>query len=212
MLLHSYVCRHMRALIALVVLLVGISVCGGNRLTLDFKEHTDNIEFEGMLALADASQVIVTIKSDSISAKYFQVFMVTSHNGEATTQSIGFMPVLGDSTRICFTAMSKDSATAIFSIAPKVCGRQIVSTPTSRHMLIGCDFKREYAETDTIPLVGYSTGIPKHFDLGNGEIIEGWDICSVRYSGVDPAMWGRHFGFSDYVYFEAVAVKDISYF
>lgn len=84
--------------------------------------------------------------------------------------------------------------------------------PTAHHMLIGCNFKKEYAKTDTIPLVGYSTGIPKRFDLGNGEITEGWDICGVRYSGINPAMWGQHFGFTDYVYFEAVAVKELRYF
>lgn len=199
----------MRTLFLLIISVLGLSSFAGSRITLDFKEHTDNPELEGLMRLLDASQVTVTLHADSLSGKFYELWMVTSHNGVESRSLMGYKPIADDSTEIVISAMPKDSMTAIFSPAPSIGFRQIVSIPTDYHLLIGCDYDMEYAETDTIPLAGYSTGIHSKLDLGNGEIADRWDICGVRFSKVNPSQWHSRYGFTDYVYFEAVVVKEL---
>ena len=84
-----------------------------------------------------------------------------------------------------------------------------VSLPTANHMLIGCDFKWILNENDTIPLVSYATGIPMKYDLGNGEAVDSFYICGLRFSKIHPFKWKEEYNLSDYLYFEAIPVKEM---
>lgn len=201
----------MRTLFLLIISVLGLSSFAGSRITLDFTEYPDNPELEGLMRLLDATQVTATLHADSLSGKYYELWMVTSHNGAESSSMIGYKPITDDSTKIVISAMPKDSMTVIFSTAPYIGALQTVSTPTENHLLIGCEYGMEYTETDTIPLAGYSTGIPIKYDLGNGIVSDAWYICGVRYSKVNPSQWYSRYGFTDYVYFEAVVVKEPDY-
>lgn len=133
----------MRTLFLLIISVLGLSSFAGSRITLDFKEHTDNPELEGLMRLLDATQVTATLHADSLSGKYYELWMVTSHNGAESRRMIGYKPITDDSTKIVISAMPKDSMTVIFSTAPYIGALQTVSTPTENHLLIGCEYGME---------------------------------------------------------------------
>ncbi|MDE6697456.1 MAG: hypothetical protein K2K25_11300, partial [Muribaculaceae bacterium] len=178
-------------------------------ITVNFKEHAENPEVAGILKALDASQVTATLYADSLKAKYYEIWMVECSGNENKRTKIGYKLIESDSTSITFTAIPKDSINVSFSFLPISSGipRMTASIATDNHFLIGCDYGWEFNKNDTIPLVGYSDGIHKKFDFGNGQILEGFDICGLRFSKVKPLHWKEEYGLSDYIYFEAIPTK-----
>ena len=118
----------------------------------------------------DASQVTAMLYADSLDATYYEIWMVECSESENKRKKIGYIPILSDSVKVTFTAVTKDSLNADISIMHINAGRPRVnvSLSTSDHLLIGCDFEWNFNENDTIPLVSYATGLPMKYDLGNG--------------------------------------------
>ncbi len=181
--------------------------------SVSFQEHIENEEIAGLLKLLDASQVTATLYSDSLDAKYYEIWMVERIGNESKRTKLGYKEIEPDSTKITFTAVAKDSLNAIISLVHINAGnpRVNIKIPTANHMLIGCDYEWKFEENDTIPLVSYATGIPQKFDLGNGNIIEGFYICGLRFSKVSPYKWKDEYHLSDYLYFEAIPVKEMNF-
>lgn len=181
--------------------------------TVKFKEYTENTEIASILSLLDASQVKATLYADSIDASYYEIWMVEQSDNDSKRTKIGYKLIEPDSTQIIFTSLPKDSLNAVFSLSRLSSGapRVTASIVTANHLLIGCDYEWEFSKNDTIPLVVYSTGIHRKYDLGNGQILDGFDICGLRYSKVRPSNWKEEYGLSDYLYFEAIPVKEIYY-
>ncbi len=182
-------------------------------ISVSFKEHIENEEIAGILTLLDASQVTATLYSDSLDAKYYEIWMVERTGGECKRTKLGYKNIEQDSTKITFTAVAKDSLNAIISLVHISAGnpRVNIKIPTANRMLIGCDYEWTFEENDTIPLVGYATGIPQKFDLGNGSTFEGFYICGLRFSKVSPYKWKEEYDLSDYLYFEAIPVKEMNF-
>ncbi len=181
--------------------------------SVSFKEHIENEEIACLLQLLDASQVTATLYSDSLDAKYYEIWMVERIGKESKRTKLGYKEIEPDSTKITFTAAAKDSLNAIISLFHINPGKRRVNIkiPTTNHLLIGCDYEWKFEENDTIPLVGYSTGIPQKFDMGNGNIIEAFYICGLRFSKVSPYKWKDEYDLSDYIYFEAIPVKEMKF-
>lgn len=178
---------------------------------VSFEETPDDIRLRGLLGLLDVSQVTATIHADSTDAKYYEIWMVNCRGDERKRRLMGFSFITPDSTNICFSAQPKDSSTLYLHIAPGVGPRYEVDVPTFNRLLVACDYDWEFNDRDTIPLMGYTTGIPGKVKAGNGEVFESWDICGIRYSKKNPSEWHRLYGIGDYLYFEAVPVKEMDF-
>ena len=184
-----------------------------NPITVKFQESPESLEVAGILRLLDASQVTATLYADSLDAKYYAIWMVEHNDGNVNRKRIGYSFISPDSTKVAFTAVAKDSLNADMSILPINGGtpRVNVSLPTAGHILIGCDYEWSFNESDTIPLVGYATGIPMKYTLGNGEVVDAFYVCGLRFSKIDPSRWKEEYNLSDYLYFEAIPVKEMSF-
>lgn len=184
-----------------------------NPITVKFQETPESLEVAGILRLLDASQVIATLYADSLDAKYYAIWMVEHRDGNVNRTRIGYSFISPDSTKVAFTAVARDSLNADISILPINGGtpRVNVSLPTAGHMLIGCDYEWSFNESDTIPLVGYATGIPMKYTLGNGEVVDAFYVCGLRFSKIHPSRWKEEYNLSDYLYFEAIPVKEMSF-
>lgn len=182
-------------------------------ITVKFQESPENAEIAGILGILDASQVTATFYAESLDAQYYEIWMVERRSSCHKRTKIGYKKIESDSTKLTFTAVAKDSLNAIISIVHLSTGspRVNVAIPTADHQLIGCDFEWRFNENDTIPLVGYSTGIPQKFKLGNGQIYDGFHICGIRFSKINPYNWKEKYDLPDYLYFEAIPVKEINY-
>lgn len=185
-----------------------LSVFAIEPISVNFQEHSENDEIAGILSALDASQVAVTLYADSSEVKNYEIWMVERCGSDLNRRKIGYKQMKPDSTKITFTAIPKDSLNVDFSFI-RLSGipRIKVTVPAVNHLLIGCDYKWKFSENDTIPLVAYATGIVKKFDFGNGQILDGFDICGLRFSKVKPYDWKEKYGLDDYIYFEAVPVK-----
>ena len=200
--------------------LLTICICGclsmfsqTDTITLNFQEHSENPEIAGILKALDASQVTATLYADSLKAKYYEIWMVECSGRENKRTKIGYKRIEPDSTKITFTAVPKDSMNVAFSFMRLSAGIQRItaSVVTDNHILIGCDYGWNFNKNDTIPLVGYSDGIHHKVNLGNGQILDGLDICGLRFSKIQPSKWKEEYNLSDYVYFEAIPVKEMSF-
>lgn len=201
--------------ILLVVSALFLSVLAVKPITVKYQEYSENAEIAGILRVLDASQVTATIyaDTDSLTAKYYEIWMVERNSSETKRTKVGYQIIEPDSTKLTITAIARDSLNAVISFVGLTTGspRVQVSVPTENHLLVGCDFEWMFSNNDTIPLVGYATGIPVKYDLGNGKFLEGFNICGIRYSKVRPFNWREEYGLPDYLYFEAVPVKEINY-
>jgi len=182
-------------------------------ITVKFKEFTESAEVAGILSVMDVSQVTAKLFADSLDAKFYEIWMVERKGSETKRTKLGYKGIEPDSTKITFTAIAKDSLNAVVSIVRLNAGspRVEVSVPTANHLLIGCDYDWKFTENDTIPLVGYATGIPTKYDLGNGKIFDAFYICGIRFSKVQPYNWKDEYDLSDYLYFEAIPVKEMNF-
>lgn len=52
--------------------------------------------------------------------------------------------------------------------------------------------------------------IHRKYDFGNGQILDGFDICGLRFSKVKPYDWQEEYSLQDYIYFEAIPIKEKS--
>ena len=177
-------------------------------ITVKFKEYSDNPEITGLLGILDAYQVTVTLYADSLEAKYYSLWLVTCQGDEFRRKLLGYYPIMPDSTKITITSMNRDSLNAVIHVGD-ICGyypRHQVSIPTEGRLLIACNYDWNFGENDTIPLMGYSQGIHKKFKMG-----EGFDICGLRFSKLNPLKWKEKFNLSDYLYLEAIPVKEMNF-
>lgn len=181
-------------------------------ITVKLKESSDNSEVRGILGALGAYQVTSTIYADSLDAKYYSLWMVVCKGEESQRKLMGYYPVQTDSTVIMLTAFPKDSTNVVI-YADRINGvpRRLVNTPTEGRLLIGCDYRWEFGENDTIPLMGYSSGIHSKVNLGNGIVADRFDICGLRFSMVRPSLWREKYGLSDYLYFEVIPVKKMNF-
>ena len=180
-------------------------------ITVKFKERTDNVEVAGILGVLDAYQVTTTLYADSIDAEFYAIWMVKCKGDEKERTLIGYNYIAPDSTTFSITTMPIDSLNLAVYVSHCSSLRRIVAIPTSNRLLVSCNFEWDFSPTDTIPLVAYTTGIPKKYDLGNGNEIESWDICGLRYSKVPPLEWQKKYDLPDYIYFEAIPTKEPTY-
>ncbi len=177
-----------------------------NPITVNSKEFSNNPEIEGILGVLGANQTTATIFADSIEAKYYAIWMIVCNDEETYRQHVTDVPVRPDSTQIVITCMPKDStAVAVYVNGPGF--NHIVNLHTSNHLLVGCKFGWTFNESDTIPLMAYTSGIVMRARI-NGKIVEGEDICGLRYSKVHPSQWKSKFNIPRYIYFEAIPVKE----
>ena len=200
-------------LVATLLSMGAISEKPDYAITLKFQEHSENLEIAGILKALDASQVTATLYADSLKAKYYEIWMVECSGSENKRTKIGYKKIEPDSTKITFTAVPKDSTNVAFSFMRLSSGvpRMTASVETDYHILIGCDYEWKFHMNDTIPLVGYSDGIHHKIKLGNGQILEGLDICGLRFSKIHPSKWKEEYNLSDYLFFEAIPVKEMSF-
>lgn len=178
-------------------------------ITVKYKENNENKEIAGILSALDAYQVTCTLYADSTDAKFYELWMVKQTGNKTERTKTGYKYIETDSTKIVFTSIAKDSLNVIISVTENP--RMTVSIPTTNQLLIGCDYEWDFNENDTIPLVAYATGVPTKYDMGDGRILEGFNICGLRFSKVPPSQWGEKYNITDYLYFEAVPVKEISF-
>lgn len=105
--------------------------------------------------------------------------------------------------------MATDSASATLYVMPHSTNCKKLSIPTGNCLLIDCRHDDGYERSDAIPLMAYSPGIHRNFDMGDGKVLEGFDICGLRYSQVHPSEWHERFKIPAYVYFEVIPVNKI---
>lgn len=181
-------------------------------ITVKFKESSDNPEFRSILGALDAYQVTSTLYADSLDAKFYSLWMVTCKGEENRRKLMGYYPIQPDSTVIMLTAFPKDSSNVVI-YADRINGapRHIVNIPPQHRLLIGCEYNWEFGENDTIPLTGYSSGIHRKLNLGNGIVADGYDICGLRFSKEHPSHWKEKYNLSDYIYFEVIPVEKMSF-
>ena len=179
-------------------------------ITVSQKEVSDNPEIAGLLGVLGAYQTTATVYADTIDAKYFEIWMSVCNGTETKRTTISYVPIQRDSTQIVVTALPKDSMTVAIYVNGAYMLVQDVHIPTYQHLLIGCEFNWEFNDTDTIPLLAYSTGIQGNIKI-NGEVYERYDICGLRYSKVHPSEWKEKYNLRGYIYFEAIPVKKIRY-
>ncbi len=128
----------MRKYFCLLFMAMFIISLAKHPISVSFKEHIENEEIAGILKLLDASQVTATLSSDSLDAKYYEIWMVERIGDESKRTKLGYKEIEQDSTKITFTAVAKDSLNAIISLVHINAGNPRVSIkiPTANHMLI----------------------------------------------------------------------------
>lgn len=199
-------------------ILAGVSASARNvvdnatneRVTISFP-FNDNIEHRGLLGILDAYQKVANLHTTNDSYKFYKILMTVSRDGTNESLTLGYVPVSPDSTSICITVMAVDSTTCRVYLAPGAVSPVTVSLSTKMCLLIDYSHEDGYNVGDTVPMMAYSTGFHRRFKLDNGEMADGYDICGLRYSGVNPAYWHSKFDLKDYIYFEAVPIKEIHY-
>ncbi len=181
-----------------------------NKISTSFPNNTD-LEYRGLLGVLNTSQQSVTIHYKGDDYKYYELYMTVNREGICSKTFMGFVRMDKDSTTICFTALAADSTLCKIYITPEV--RQVcnVELPIGQSLLIECVNADGYSIGDTIPLMAYSPGISKQFDFGNGTKTNVYDICGLRDSKVHPARWHETFNIANYIYFEAVPVKELNF-
>lgn len=200
----------MRKIFVAFFVAVGLATFAKDSITVTQKEVSDNPEIVGLLGVLGAYQTTATVYADTIDAKYYEIWMVVCNGKETERTPMSYVPIQRDSTQIVVTALPKDSMTVSIYVNGSYKFVQDVHIPTYQHLLIGCEFGWEFNDTDTIPLMAYSTGIEGKVKI-NGEIYDRYDICGIRYSKVHPSGWKEKYNLSGYIYFEAVPVKEMRY-
>ncbi len=180
-------------------------------ITVKFKERTDNVEVAGLLGVLDAYQITTTLYADFIDADFYAIWMVNCKGDEKERSLIGYTYITPDSTTFSITAMPIDSLNLAVYVSHCSSLRRVVSVPTTNRLLVSCNFEWEFNTGDTIPLMAYTTGIPTKFDYGDGKVVEGVDICGLRYSKILPLEWQQKYDLPDYIYFEAIPTKEMSF-
>lgn len=198
------------ALFVIVWIASWTSSIAQNKITTSFPHNVD-IEYRGLLGILNTCQESATIHYPGDEYKYYELYMTVNRDGDCRKTFMGFVNISQDSTTICFTAMAEDSTSCKIYITPTMRPVCKVEIPTEQCLLIECVNEDGYEIGDTIPLMAYSQGIYKQINMGNGKIVNGYDICGLRYSKVHPARWHDTFNIPDYIYFEAVPVKEINY-
>ena len=136
---------------------------------------------------------------------------MTCQKGDETLRELlGYCGINPDSanTSITITAMAKDSLNVLICLGSN---RKTVNIPTDAHALVGCDFNWTFNETDTIPLMAYTTGIPQQFKI-DGKLFKGYNICGLRYSKLHPSNWKEKYNdLPDFIYFEAIPIKELGF-
>ena len=193
--------------IMLLSIIIGNAQATAN---ISFKD-CDDPSVASMLRALNGYQIKATIKGTNPDARFYELWLVKNHEGQLSRKLYGFIPAGTDSTEIVFTSIPSDSLNAYISTYPPVAMRHTMHLPTASCILIECVKEGGYAPEDTIPLVAYSTGKPTKYDLGNGAVVNGFDICGVRYSGTHPSQWHIKFGIRDCYYMEAIPAKAIDY-
>lgn len=200
----------MRKIFFVVFAVVCLAGFAKGPITVTQNERSDNPEIVGLLGVLGAYQTVATIYADTVDAKYYEVWMVVCDGPETERTKMSYVPIQRDSTQIIVTALPKDSMTVAIYVNGVYKFVQDVHIPTYQHLLIGCEFGWEFNDTDTIPLMAYSTGIEGKIRI-NGEIYDSYDICGIRYSKVHPSGWKEKYNLPGYIYFEAVLVKEMRY-
>lgn len=200
----------MKTLFLFILTLISLGAMAAGPVTLTFRQN-DNAQHDGFLGVLDACQITADIHTGPSHPKYYKLSMVTSIDGNETRSVVGYVNARPDSTSICVTIMATDSATAMIYVTPRCASRQKFSMPTANCLLIDCDYKEGYEPGDTIPLMAYSTGILRKFDLGNGTITNAYDICGLRYSQLHPSKWHEQFKIPAYTYIEAIPTDKIEF-
>ncbi len=187
-------------------ILLSTVVFAKSPITVKLHEGSDNADVSSLLNLLDANMTTATICADSIDAKYYAVWMVHQKENESLRTLLGYTAINPDSasTPIRITTMAKDSLNVLVCLGPN---RKMVNIPTTGYTLVGCDFEWTFNETDTIPLMAYTTGIPMKKKVGD-KVYSGYYICGVRYSKVHPSEWKEKYNLPDYIYFEAIPIKE----
>ena len=49
------------------------------------------------------------------------------------------------------------------------------------------------------------------YTLRNGGAVDAFYVCGLRFSKIDPSRWKEEYNLSDYLYFEAIPVKEMSF-
>ena len=197
-------------ILAMLTMMISAISSAQNPVKTSFRQN-DDMQLSGLLGLLDACQITATIHYDDNDARYYELWLVEQHNGKTTRHILGFAPVMPDSTSICVTTMAADSATVNVYVTPSNTRRLACSIPTGNALLIECHNEKGYEYGDTIPLMAYSTGHMKKYDLGNGNMVDSFDICGVRYSGLHPSQWQSKFNITNSLYIEAVPVKEMDF-
>ena len=200
----------MKKLFALLLAAMSLTMMATGPDTLTFRQN-DNTEISGILGVLNACQITADVHDDSISAKYYELSAVTVIDGHETRERLGIINTSPDSTSICITVMATDSASAMVYVMPHSTTRKKISVPTDNCLLIDCCHDEGYERGDTITLMAYSPGIRRKFDLGDGKVVDAFDICGLRYSQVHPSEWHERFKIPSYVYFEAIPVNKIAF-
>lgn len=167
-------------------------------------------EMRGLLGAMGAEQLSVKIHADSIDAKFYEFWLVDRDSVKTERRILGFAQIEPDSTEICVTVVPADSVTAHIFVTPSNSPRITKILPPSHFVLIECLSQKSFSESDTIPLIAYSPGIEKIFDIG-GKPVTASDICGVRFSGLHPADWPVKLGTGRCIYLEAIPVSNIDY-
>ena len=208
MVLNSFFRPIRRIIVSAIILSAVNSGSAQEMVNVSFK-NSDDPSVISMLRAFDGYQVKATISGGNNDARFYELWLVKNHDDCISKTFYGFVPAATDSTDIVFTSIVSDSLAAFLSTS--VTARCAMKLPTASCLLIELVKNEGYAQGDTIPLVAYSTGKPTKYDLGKGNVVEGFDICGVRYSGVHPSQWYARFGIRDCYYIEAVPVKEIDY-
>lgn len=189
----------MKGLFLLFLAFLAFSLSGRN-VNLEFLSPTDRYAYD-LASFQGINSLSFRIVTDSSGAEY-DLVAVEVWPDSVVERHVGLLPVRlhTDTMEVNVFAKALDAESAKVAIPAWGVMDDIVRQPTAHHILIECIEKDSFCTDDEIPLFAYSGGRPFKVSIG-GEIMEAYQFCDVRNSGMHPSAWGKEFNLLPYTYY-----------
>lgn len=183
-------------------------VFGQNNITtVSYENDLEKTSIVDLMNLMNIQNIEIKIENRDFKNKKILLEEVSCQNGEFENKILNdFMPLNFDTDTIKIRFLSvplNNDSVKILLKTPIFELKLTERIPTFNSLLIEMKGKSVYNDCDTIPLLIYSTGIPKKFEF-NGGTAYSYDICGLRDSEISPYEFHKEFGLQDYIFFNLI--------
>lgn len=193
-------------LIALFILMGSLCVFAQNeRITVRFEYPEDDYVLY-LNRFLNIGMIKTEIIGDSLANKCYDIDLVVCRNGEFEkvnlTENINFISS-SDTISFYFISQPLSQDKVKMEFYGSLGHKEEIEIDTRNALLIEPENNAGYSYEENIPIMTFSPGIIQELEI-NGKVLQGMDVCGIRYSEIQPSQWHDKFGIKNYLYFELV--------